>query len=126
MVSRRLVVAIWHFLRLAFAPIKALEEWHGVLGLILSSLLVCGAVAGTGLVAWQVPLPSESYTKIQEDGAKEVVTVYAPRWPYFVGLPSLALATLFLIAGVRSQRAKGQRDLIPNASDDTLNILEGI
>ena len=100
--------AVWLFLYSAFLPIKWVAEWRGMLGLVVSFLLVCGVVTGTGIVGWRMPLPSHTVEFTHSDGTRHEVTASAPRWVFVAGLPATTLAVLFFIAGVKNQRLFNQ------------------
>lgn len=74
----------------------------GVLGLIVTSLIVLGLV-GASVVGWLAPSP---------------LPEPSPRWPLIVAYPTILLAVLFLIAGLRLQYRL-------SAFDQLANIKEG-
>ena len=90
------------FCWLAIHPIRKSEEVVGVLGLIVTFLIVFGLV-GAGVVGWFAPSP---------------LPEPSPRWPLIVAYPTILLAILLLIAGLRLQYRL-------SALDELANIKEG-
>jgi hypothetical protein len=80
-------MSIVRFLWLAISPIRKTEEIAGVLSLLVTLLVILGVV-GAGFVGWLAPSP---------------LPQPSPRWPLIVAYPTVILAVLFFIAGVRLQ-----------------------
>ncbi len=72
------------FCWLAIHPIRKSEEVVGMLGFIVTFLIVLGLVS-VSVVAWFAPSP---------------LPEPSPRWPLIVAYPTILLAILFLVAGL--------------------------
>ena len=105
MAIRDIIYIFVRFCWLAIHPIRKSEEVVGVLGLIVTSLIVFGLVSA-GVVGWLAPSP---------------LPEPSPRWPLIVAYPTILLAILLLIAGLRLQSRVSAIDQLANIkSGDTV------
>ncbi len=88
----------FRFCWLAIRPIRKSEEVAGVLGLIVTFLIILGLV-GASVVGWLAPSP---------------LPEPSPHWPLIVAYPMILLTILFLIAGLRLQHRLSAFDRLAN------------